>query len=68
MDFSWIFYAIVLFVTGGICFLGAITALVRLDQASAKLPPDPQDVEPPPPRHAEPLTRLGRPVRQIQLV
>lgn len=69
MDFSWVFYAVVLFVAGGTCFFIAIAALIKLDETHAQdaaahpplataLPSDP------PPK----LTRLGRPVQQIQIL
>ncbi|MSS71069.1 MAG: hypothetical protein EXS64_06240 [Candidatus Latescibacteria bacterium] len=68
MDLSWVFYALVLFVTGGTCFFTAIATLVKLDQANTPNPAPPALASPPPPEPAPRLTRLGRPVQNIQIV
>jgi uncharacterized membrane protein len=68
MDFGWILYAILLFVAGGTCFLTALTALTKLDRGGAQ-GPSPALLAPGPPPEAGPrLTRLGRPVKQIQIL
>jgi hypothetical protein len=69
MDFSWIFYAVVLFVAGSSCVFMALSTLDRLDRphTSPSAPPPPlaaRTTQEPAPK----LTRLGRPVQQIQLL
>jgi hypothetical protein len=68
MDLSWVFYALVLFLTGGTCFFTAITTLLKLDRATPPDPSPPPLTAQPPPAQPPKLTRLGRPVRQIQLL
>lgn len=68
MDLSWIFYALVLFVTGGTCFFTAIATLVKLDQTHSPSPAPPPSASQPPPEPAPRLTRLGRPVQNIQIL
>ncbi|OGG55900.1 MAG: hypothetical protein A3F84_23605 [Candidatus Handelsmanbacteria bacterium RIFCSPLOWO2_12_FULL_64_10] len=68
MDLSWVFYALVLFITGGMCFFTAITTLIKLDRATPPAPAPPSLTAQPPPEPPPRLTRLGRPVRQIQLL
>ena len=68
MDFSWIFYAIALFVTGGTCFFTALAALVRLDQDSTPNTAPSLPMAPPSQESGPRLTKLGRPVRQIQIL
>ena len=70
MDFLWIFYAVLLFVAGGTCFFTALTALVRLDQnGRADVNPSPALPVAPPSSDSTPrMTKLGRPVRQIQIL
>ncbi len=68
MDFSWIFYAIALFVTGGTCFFTALAALVRLDQDSTPTPAPSLPATPASSESSPRLTKLGRPVRQIQIL
>ena len=67
MDLSWVFYALVLFVTGGTCFFTAITTLVKLDQTRTPNPVPPSLTPPAPPEPNQRLTRLGRPIQNIQI-
>jgi hypothetical protein len=68
MDFGWILYAVLLFVTGGTCFLTALTALTKLDHGGTE-GPSPALLVPAAPQEAGPrLTKLGRPVKSIQIL
>lgn len=69
MDTSWILYAVALLVSGGACFYTALVALVRMDQTGVSdSGSSTQTASIPPPDSGPKLTRLGRPVQQIQIL
>lgn len=69
MDLVWMVYALALLIAGGACFLTALTALVRMGEMEHGEAGTPQGLPStrPPQEPAPRLTRLGRPVRQIQI-